>query len=60
MSTYRTIEEPVLKGSTGCCCAVQINSVHLLAKSKELEYQIWPEAEVSTIKQGKGSRVPLT
>jgi hypothetical protein len=43
MSSYRTIEEPVLKGLTGHCCAVQINSVHLLAKSKELEYQIWPE-----------------
>jgi len=38
-STYRTIEEPVLEGTSGCCCAVQINTVHLLATSGELEYQ---------------------
>jgi hypothetical protein len=41
-STYRTIEEPVLKGTSGCCCALQINTVHLLATLEELEYQTWP------------------
>jgi hypothetical protein len=29
-STYRNIEEPVLKGKSGCCGAVQINAVYLL------------------------------
>jgi hypothetical protein len=43
LSSYRTLEEPVLKGSTGCCCAAQINSVHLLSDFRTLEYQIWPE-----------------
>jgi hypothetical protein len=45
-STYRTIEEPVLKGTLGCCCAVQINTVHLLATLGELEYQTWPESQI--------------
>jgi hypothetical protein len=45
-STYRTIEEPVLKGTSGCCCAVQINTVHLLATLEELEYQTWPENRI--------------
>jgi hypothetical protein len=43
LSSYRTLEEPVLKGSTGCYCAAQINLVHLLSDSRTLEYQIWPE-----------------
>lgn len=43
LSSYRTIEEPVLKGSSGYCCAAQINSVHLLANSEAMEYQSWPE-----------------
>ena len=42
-STYRNIEEPVLKGRSGCCCAVQINTVHLLTTLEELEYQTWPQ-----------------
>jgi hypothetical protein len=46
-SSYRTIEEPVLKGSSGCYSAVQINFVHLLIRSQELEYQIWPEDHTS-------------
>jgi hypothetical protein len=41
LSSYRTLEEPVLKGSTGYCCAAQINFVHLLSDSRTLEYQIW-------------------
>jgi hypothetical protein len=45
-STYRTIEEPVLRGTSGCCCAVQINTVHLLATLEELEYQTWPENHI--------------
>jgi hypothetical protein len=45
-STYRTIEEPVLKGTSGCYCAVQINTVHLLATPQELEYQTWPENRI--------------
>jgi len=45
-STYRTIEEPVLKGVSGCCCAVQINTVHLLATLEDLEYQTWPENRI--------------
>jgi hypothetical protein len=42
-STYRTIEEPALKGASGSCCAVQINTVHLLTTLEVLEYQTWPE-----------------
>jgi hypothetical protein len=42
-STYRTIEEPILKGALGCCCAVEIHTVHLLTTLEELEYQTWPE-----------------
>ena len=42
-STYRNIEEPVFKGRSGCCCAVQINTVHLLTTLGELEYQTWPQ-----------------
>jgi hypothetical protein len=38
-STDRAIEEPILKGASGCCCAVQINTVHLLTTLEELEYQ---------------------
>lgn len=45
-STYRTIEEPVLKGTSGCCCAVQINTVHLLTTLEQLEYQTWPENHI--------------
>jgi hypothetical protein len=45
-STYRTIEESVLKGTSGCYCAVQINTVHLLATLEELEYQTWPENRI--------------
>jgi hypothetical protein len=41
-SSYLTIDEPVLKGTSGCHCAVQINTVHLLATLEELEYQSWP------------------
>lgn len=37
--TYRTIEELMLKGISDNCCAVQINTVHLLIKLRELEYQ---------------------
>ena len=42
-STYRNIEEPLLKGRSGCCCAVQINTVHLLTILEKLEYQTWPQ-----------------
>jgi hypothetical protein len=42
-STYRTIEEPVLKGMVGSIHALQINFVHLLAGSKEIEYEAWPD-----------------
>ena len=35
-STYRNIEEPVLKGRSGCCGAVQIHTVHL---GQRIEYQ---------------------
>jgi hypothetical protein len=45
-STYRNIEEPVLKGISGCCCAIQINTVHLLTTLEELEYQTWPENHI--------------
>jgi hypothetical protein len=45
-STYRTIEEPVLKGVSGCYSAKQINTVHLLATLGELEYQTWPENRI--------------
>jgi hypothetical protein len=45
-STYRNIEEPVLKGRSSCCCAVQIDTVHLLTTFEELEYQIWPENHI--------------
>jgi hypothetical protein len=45
-STYRAIEEPVLKETAGCCCAAQINTVHLLTTFEELEYQSWPENRI--------------
>ena len=45
-STYRTIEEPVLKGAPGGYSALQINAVHLLTSSGELEYQTWPENHI--------------
>jgi hypothetical protein len=45
-STYRNIEEPVLKGRSGYCCAVQINTVHLLTTLEELEYQTWPQNHI--------------
>jgi hypothetical protein len=45
-STYRTIEEPILKGASGCCCAVQIHTVHLLTTLGELEYQTWPQSHI--------------
>ena len=45
-STYRNIEEPVLKGRSGCCCAVLINTVHLLTTLEELEYQTWPQDHI--------------
>jgi DNA segregation ATPase FtsK/SpoIIIE-like protein len=45
-STYRNIEEPLLKGISGCCCAIQINTVHLLTTLEELEYQTWPENHI--------------
>jgi hypothetical protein len=45
-STYRNIEEPVLKGKSGCCGAVQINAVYLLTTLEELEYQTWPENRI--------------
>jgi hypothetical protein len=55
-SSYRTLEEPVLKGSTGYCCAVQINFVHLLSDSRTLEYQIWPEDHRSGSLECSGAR----
>jgi hypothetical protein len=45
-STYRTLEEPILKGASGCCCAVEIHTVHLLTTPEELEYQTWPENRI--------------
>jgi hypothetical protein len=45
-STYRNIEEPVLKGKSGCCGAVRINAVYLLTTLEELEYQTWPENRI--------------
>jgi hypothetical protein len=45
-STYRNIEEPVLRGRSGCCCAVQINTLHLLTTLEELEYQTWPQNHI--------------
>jgi hypothetical protein len=45
-STYRTLEEPILKGALGCCCAVEIHTVHLLTTLEELEYQTWPENRI--------------
>jgi hypothetical protein len=45
-SIYRTLEEPILKGASGCCCAVEIHTVHLLTTFEELEYQTWPENRI--------------
>ncbi|KAM0714732.1 hypothetical protein Q7P37_009749 [Cladosporium fusiforme] len=42
-SSYRAIEEPVLKGAKGCNHALRINFVHLLSDSRELEYEVWPD-----------------
>jgi hypothetical protein len=53
-STYRTIEEPVLKGAPGGYGAVQINAVHLLTTSGELEYQTWPENHIPERLSGDG------
>lgn len=53
-SSYLTIEEPVLKGVSGCFCAVQINTVHLLESSRALEYQSWPQNRISEVMKCKG------
>jgi hypothetical protein len=45
-STYRTLEEPILKGASGCSCAVEIHTVHLLTTLEVLEYQTWPENRI--------------
>jgi hypothetical protein len=45
-SMYRNIEEPVLKGRSECCGAIQINAVYLLTTLEELEYQAWPENRI--------------
>jgi hypothetical protein len=45
-STYRTLEEPILEGASGCCCADEIHTVHLLTTFEELEYQTWPENRI--------------
>jgi hypothetical protein len=45
-STYRTIEEPILKGASGCCCTVRIHTIHLLTTLEELEYQTWPQSHI--------------
>jgi hypothetical protein len=45
-STYRNTEGPLLKGRSGCCCVVQINTVHLLTTFEELEYQTWPQNHI--------------
>jgi hypothetical protein len=56
-STYRNIEEPVLKGRSGCCCAVQINTVHLLTTSEELEYQTWPQNDIPEKLRCRGATI---
>lgn len=45
-STYRNIEEPVLERGLDCCCAVQINTAHLLITLEELKYQTWPQNSI--------------
>lgn len=56
-STYRNIEEPVLKGISGCCCAVQINTVHLLTTLEELEYQTWPQNHIPEKLKCRGAAI---
>lgn len=46
-STYRTIEEPILKGSIAQHCATQINFIHpMIDRAEDFEYQIWPESHL--------------
>jgi hypothetical protein len=54
-STYRTTEEPVLKGAPGCCYAVHIHAVHLLTTRGELEYQTWLENHIPERLSCKGA-----
>jgi hypothetical protein len=42
-STFRSIEEPVLKGVIGSAHALRLKYVHLLSGSKNTEYEVWPE-----------------
>lgn len=56
-STYRNIEEPVLKGRSSCCCAIQINTVHLLTTSEELEYQTWPQNHIPEKLRCRGAAI---
>jgi hypothetical protein len=56
-STYRNIEEPVLKGRSSCCCAVQINTVHLLTTLEELEYQTWPQNHIPEKLRCRGAAI---
>jgi hypothetical protein len=56
-STYRNIEEPILKGRSGCCCAVQINTVHLLTTLEELEYQTWPQNHIPEKLRCRGAAI---
>ena len=54
-STYRNIEEPILKGRSGCYCAVQINTVHLLTTLEDLEYQTWPQNHIPERLRGRSA-----
>lgn len=56
-STYRNIEEPLLKGRLGCCRAVQINTVHLLTTLEELEYQSWPQDHIPEKLRCRGTAI---
>lgn len=42
-STFRSIEEPVLKGIVGSAHALRVKYVHLLSGPKDAEYEVWPE-----------------
>jgi hypothetical protein len=54
-STYRTIEELILKGKSGYFRAIQINTLHLLTTLGELEYQTWPENRIPERLRSRGA-----
>ena len=60
-STYRTIEEPILKGASSPRHTPQIHLVHPLVKGAEdMEYQVWPEDHTNEWLELYGINAPIS